>query len=155
VRDAGSTHTNSIERLVNTDDAVAAGTGRQHDADDSGSMQMFDEPGDYPQRCSMPVAGEQRGIGLDSPSKFLLIGALPTGLVDQVGDRVPVDSWIQFGDNSVNHRYRVTVIDVGALCASRLSIPVDDLHPLDLTAAGHTVPVVVRKDRNTSARLCG
>ncbi|MFF5038058.1 hypothetical protein [Nocardia salmonicida] len=136
VRDAGSADTNSVERLINTDNTSASGTGRKHDSGDSGSVQMLDELRDHSQRCSMPVTGEQCGIGFDSPSQFLLIGALPTGLVDQVSDRVPVDSRIEFGDHGVDHRYRITVVDLATLSASRLSIPVDDLHALGLPATG-------------------
>ena len=88
----------------------------------------------------MSVTGEQRGIGLDGPGQFLLVSALPTRPVDYVGDRVVADAGIDFGDNGVDHRDRVTVIDVRALSASRMPLTVDDLHPLDLTAASTRCP---------------
>lgn len=103
-------------------------------------MQMLDEPGDHPQRCSMSVTGEQRGIGLDGPGQFLLVSALPTRPDDYVGDRVVADAGIDFGYNGVDHCDRVTVIDVRALSASRMPLTVDDLHPLDLTAASTRCP---------------
>jgi hypothetical protein len=78
VRDAGSADPNSVERLVDTHYTMATGAGRQNDAGHSGGVQMLDEPGDHPQRCSMSVTGEQRGIGLDGPSQFLLVSVLPT-----------------------------------------------------------------------------
>jgi hypothetical protein len=84
-------------------------------------------------RCPSP--GEQGGIGLDGPSQFLLIGVLATGLVDRC-DRVPADLGVEFGDNGVDHRYRITVVDVAALSASWLSVAVEGLHALGLPAAG-------------------
>ena len=88
----------------------------------------------------MSVTGEQRGIGLDGPGQFLLVSALPTRPFDYVGDGVIADAGIDFGDNGVDHRDRVTVIDVRALSASRMALTVDDLHPLDLTAASTRCP---------------
>lgn len=99
-------------------------------------MQMLDEPGDHPQRCSMSVTGEQRGIGLDGPGQFLLVSALPTRPVDHV----VADAGTELGDNGVDHRDRVTVIDVHALSASRMPLTVDDLYPFDLTAASTRCP---------------
>ena len=119
---------------------MATGASRQSDAGHSRRMQMLDEPGDHPQRCSMSVTGEQRGIGLDGPGQFLLVSALPTGPFDYVGDGVIADTGIDFGDNGVDHSDRVTVIDLRALSASRMALTVDDLHPLDLTAASTRCP---------------
>jgi hypothetical protein len=136
MRDAGTADSNSIKRLVNTDNSVTAGAGRQRDAGDSGGMQTFDKPRDHPQWCSMPVSGEQRGIGLDSPRQPLLIRALATGLVDHRGDRVFADQGIKLGDNGVDHRDRITVIDVTALSASWLSAAVEGFHTFDFPAAG-------------------
>ena len=119
---------------------MATGASRQNDADHSRRVQMLDEPGNHPQRCSMSVTGEQRGIGLDGPGQFLLVSALPTRPVDYVGDGVIADAGIDFGDNGVDHRDRVTVIDVRALSASRMPLTVDDLYPFDLTAASTWCP---------------
>ena len=121
---------------------MTTGASRQHDAGHSRRMQLLDEPGDHPQRCSMSVTGEQRGIGLDGPGQFLLVSALPTRPDDDVSDRVVADAGIDLSNNGVDHCDRVTVIDVRALSASWLSLTVDDLHPLDLPAASTQCPSV-------------
>lgn len=87
-------------------------------------MKHIDQPDDRGSGGKVPVAGQQGGVGFQSPGQFLLVGGSGHRPADRVGDEVGVHVRIQAADHTVDNGEGIATVGVRALRASRLAGPV-------------------------------
>ncbi|WP_441248163.1 hypothetical protein [Kitasatospora sp. McL0602] len=87
-------------------------------------MQQVDQPEDRAVGREVAVAGQQGGVGFQSPGEFLLVRGTGCRSADRVSDHFLPGLLIQFGDQGADHRDGVASVGVGALAASWLPGPV-------------------------------
>lgn len=136
LRDAGAADPLSVERFVDPDDAMTARTCRADDPVDTRGMQSVDQRHDHADRCEMTSAGQQLGLRFQRPPDLSLMRGPGCELADRRRDHVAVGGRIQLGDHVVDHRYRIALIAIGTLRASRPSGAITGRHSSLLAAGG-------------------